>query len=738
MNRSNNLFILLKQHKWNTFIKVINEESKFIDVNLRDENGNYLIQLAIIFNKIEVVSLLINKEAKLDIVDNDGRTILYIPIVYGYNKLLQLLLFFNKTNFGISLLDFQDKNGLIPLHYSININNKRAVELMLEFGSNLNVPNNNGDISLHMAVENGLIEIISLLIKNNVSINYQNNKGETPLHYACLTNNEEIIKILLENGADPNIITYNEKKTPLMYGLENNIKKKSIELFLAHDTKLSIQNNWGQTILHYCLNNNQINIFNMITKKITPKEKKKYYDLYDINGDTIFHIILRGDIKISNLAENVKYVKYNNQNNNGNTILHFLTKTNLWKKLKESLKKTKLYIHIPNKKNISPIDNISNEDKDEFFEIVTDSYLNYLRKKNKKWLQIWDKKCVRSLSYKEAKDIKNLSKYLKDLKNKKSEIDICRNLIKKIIKETKISFPVYKLQYCFDIPKTDIINFSTYTGTRLDVLMGIIYLQDKYNASSTLTKNLNNNKDLKKFYKKLGVFFEFKNDYLNFEIIWNSQKIFFPSFFDELFTKFNKEKINRFLIIPLGIEINEQSHSGIIIYDKKKKIIERFEPSGCCNPSGFNYNPTYLDNLLQNKFILLDNKIEYLSPEKYQPLVGFQKLGLYGKKTRIGDPNGYCSVWSIWWAEQKLKNPEIPSKVLHKKLTTFVKIQNISFWDMIRNYGKKITDVRDSFLFNIGVNINNILNEDYTELQGKKLTEHILEKIKILNKNLYI
>ena len=112
------LFEYVKKQKWKDIIEHL-KETDDIDVNIRDNNNNYLITYAILFNKKDVVSLLINKGSKLDVIDDDGRSILYMAIKYGYTDILKLLLNFNRTHIGISLVDIQDRNGNIPLHYAI-------------------------------------------------------------------------------------------------------------------------------------------------------------------------------------------------------------------------------------------------------------------------------------------------------------------------------------------------------------------------------------------------------------------------------------------------------------------------------------------------------------------------------------------------------------------------------------------------------------------------------------------
>jgi len=132
MEHNRILFDLIKKHKWKEFSNYL-KNNEDIDINIRDESDNYLINYAIIFNHLDTVSMLIHRGSRLDITDAEGKSILYIPIKYNYVKILSLLLHFNKTNIGISLTDILDSNNNIPLHYAIKSKNNKIIKLLLQY-----------------------------------------------------------------------------------------------------------------------------------------------------------------------------------------------------------------------------------------------------------------------------------------------------------------------------------------------------------------------------------------------------------------------------------------------------------------------------------------------------------------------------------------------------------------------------------------------------------------------------
>ncbi len=226
----------------------------------------------------------------------------------------------------------------------------------------------------------------------------------------------------------------------------------------------------------------------------------------------------------------------------------------------------------------------------------------------------------------------------------------------------------------------------------------------------------------------MGINYSFKMDFCNIEILWSYMKLIYIKNFDSLIkTKLNN---NGFLIIPLGIDTATGSHANILIIDNNNKTIERFEPNGKNSPRGFYYNQDLLDNLLKNKFNQLLPEYKYYSPTEYLPTIGFQLLETVEDKCKkIGDPNGFCAVWCIWWAEQRITNPEIKSSILAEELIKEIKLSNISFKKIIRNFSIKIVQLRDKYLENVNLDIDKWMNGDYDDKQLEKLENNIIQNL---------
>ena len=56
-------------------------------------------------NDVDLIKFLVDNGARIDILDDYNRSILFMPIKYNYMDILSVLLEYNKTNIGIDITD---------------------------------------------------------------------------------------------------------------------------------------------------------------------------------------------------------------------------------------------------------------------------------------------------------------------------------------------------------------------------------------------------------------------------------------------------------------------------------------------------------------------------------------------------------------------------------------------------------------------------------------------------------
>ena len=144
------------------------------------------------------------------------------PIIFFYEKLQK---FFRK----VPILDVPSENGTTPLHHACIRGSKKAVDILLDLGANIN------------AVDN---------------------EGNSCLHHTANSNNLSLLKKLLIRGADKTIKN-NEEKSPLDIAQENNFKTV-VEILSANNSLIQKPCNKYHEISEIRSNHNNLNLFVII------------------------------------------------------------------------------------------------------------------------------------------------------------------------------------------------------------------------------------------------------------------------------------------------------------------------------------------------------------------------------------------------------------------------------------------------------------------------------------------
>ena len=180
---SKNIFKLIKENKFDELEKYI-LLNKNIDLDIKDDNFNYFINYVVNLNKIKFIKLAIKRGAQVDILDGDGKSILYSPIKFNNQETIDLILKESKNVIGIPITDNPDKEGNTPSHYSVILNNLEALKKLINQNANLYLRSKLGFDVILLAVQYNRIEFIKFFVTLNINLETKNLAGETPLYYS--------------------------------------------------------------------------------------------------------------------------------------------------------------------------------------------------------------------------------------------------------------------------------------------------------------------------------------------------------------------------------------------------------------------------------------------------------------------------------------------------------------------------------------------------------------------------
>jgi ankyrin repeat protein len=407
----NTIFNLIKLKDFKK-IKDIIEKDENIDLNISDDQNNYLIHYILIYDQVEILKLILEREIRIDILDFDGRIILYTPIKFNYFDAFNLLLEYNQKLIGISILNIRDNLGLTALHYCVILNNFIFFKLLIKSNANPLICDNSGYNIYHYTLKYKKTEMFDYLIENNDDLSFLSINNENIIQYALITKNINIINKLLD--LNKNINLNNQEKEIGLTILHQSIIYNYINItkkIITQNININLQDFYGNTALMYSISEKSIENINILINY------DLNYDLTNFYGESALHLIFKyydfyNEYK-EIIIKIIEKTNINIQNNNGETCLYYICKNNLLNEYKDILENKELNIFIKDKNNKCPYDFIKNE---ENLNIIINSFFNYLKINSNKLIIEWEINCFK-------------------------DVDKCKKQIKKIINEEKRSIP---------------------------------------------------------------------------------------------------------------------------------------------------------------------------------------------------------------------------------------------------------------------------------------------------------
>lgn len=705
---SNEILDLLPKIRSNEDDYVISyiDSHKSIDYNVQDNNGVYFIMYVVALNKIHILKKLLSTTIKLDSLDADGKSIMYMPIKFGFTDIVKLLLEHDEKIIGVPLKHMTDINGNTALHYSLIFHNIECIKLLLS-DSKCSLQDKNKKNALHFAVGTRSVEIVDLILQNTTDLDSQDTSGETSLHVACRLSLYDIVHTLLKHGANPNITEYERISIPLHFACYNG-HEDIVKLLLDYGSDINAPDVQGLTPLHTCALYDKINIARILLDH-KPKgiQVGINVNIISVYREIPLHILFLK--KQTNFIDFIKLLlpksNLNTPNYNGNTCFHLICKTMLWKKFKDILITKKLNIVAINNDNEKPITYVTEEDKHEFIDMIIDSYVHILTSTQKEWMNQWETDCSTNLT--ECR--KFAKKHIMSL------------LEKKTIECADRTYPLKSDTKCLKIPLDENVSISTFTGYSIDVLSGLIYLARKYNNIVAAIPNkswdpsiCDKSKDACDFSPSL--------------ITWNEMT--HVLFISDQLTKIINDALKNpnitYVVMDVYVLFEAGGHANLLLYNKNTNELERFEPHGGV------YGKQLIDDKFAKYFSKLIPNVKYVAPYQYMKL-GFQMFDTNEKSynTNIGDVTGFCLAWAYWYADMRIQFSSIRRDKLIKYIITQINDKHIRYRSVVRNYAANITKLRDIVLQSVGLDINAYMNRNVTEKQYEELFNKFLEVLRV-------
>ena len=287
-------------------------------VNVIGGRYNFPLLAALCEDHVEVVELLLQRGANVNVREATGKTMLLKALSQPQRHMLRIVEFL--LGHGADG-DPRDDTLRGPLHYLAEYGGElRVAQIILNQGANVSSQDINGKTPLHILSESrtrnedDVLNHVQLLLKHGADLNTRDKDDQTPLLLAMEQDRFKLARILLTHGADPNA-QINNGKTLLHILLERRTNNEDdvlnhVRLLLVHGAEVNARDNDNQTPFLLAMQGNWFKLVRILLEQgADPNDDKaKVVDInkkvegvdewvqHDINVETIDATIRRRSV----------------------------------------------------------------------------------------------------------------------------------------------------------------------------------------------------------------------------------------------------------------------------------------------------------------------------------------------------------------------------------------------------------------------------------------------------------
>ncbi|XP_076298784.1 uncharacterized protein LOC143217929 isoform X2 [Lasioglossum baleicum] len=233
--------------KYDDFGKVQGLINQGVSVNVKNSDGQTLLQYAVSNGKPKIEKYLVEK----------GATLSHAAARYNMQEIAKCL---------------EEEGADVNVKDSSGVTTNKLKEILKE-GADVNGKDYSGSTLLGMAVWYNMQEIVKCLVEKGADVNVKSSSGSTPLFSAGLSNNPKLAKYLIEKGADVNVKD-NFGSTVLHYATQNQMSYM-VEWLVENGADINVTNDRGQTPLDLARVNRFSASVYYLEKKLNEKREKR-------------------------------------------------------------------------------------------------------------------------------------------------------------------------------------------------------------------------------------------------------------------------------------------------------------------------------------------------------------------------------------------------------------------------------------------------------------------------------
>ncbi|XP_075045926.1 E3 ubiquitin-protein ligase MIB2 isoform X2 [Mixophyes fleayi] len=227
-------------------VKVLLQANANID--LKDDEGDSALHYAAYGNQPAVVRVLLGNAANAELLNNAKCTALYIAVNKGFMEVVQILCVPNCA------INTQDLHGDTPLHYAITADFRSIIEILTEVPNiDFTVQNQQGfNLLHHSALKGNVLAVRKILERARQLVDSKKEDGFTALHLATLNNHQEVVDILIKEGRCDVNLRNNRNQSPLHLAVTHG-HINQVQVLVTEGADVNAEDEDGDTPMHIVL-----------------------------------------------------------------------------------------------------------------------------------------------------------------------------------------------------------------------------------------------------------------------------------------------------------------------------------------------------------------------------------------------------------------------------------------------------------------------------------------------------
>nr|CAB3258919.1 kinase D-interacting substrate of 220 kDa-like [Phallusia mammillata] len=191
-----------------------------LNVNQTDRDGHTALSFAAKLGEEDVIRLLLDRGAFLNLADHHGDTALIKATKHGHQNCVKILL----SKFAD--VDLKGKDGKTALHFACEMGNMTIVKELLACNPNIDVRNSDHETPLVRAVKEGNCPVVKLLLNHGASVAATDKNHDSPIHSAIRAQNVQMLELLLQDPRNAQYMYRPNKFGETAYDLDNQNRKQ--------------------------------------------------------------------------------------------------------------------------------------------------------------------------------------------------------------------------------------------------------------------------------------------------------------------------------------------------------------------------------------------------------------------------------------------------------------------------------------------------------------------------------